>query len=632
VAKPQQVKKNYTLVAAGLGFAQLALFSTAARSQEKPATQLQEVVVTASRSPKKQSEIGKVVRVINSEQLSRSQGRTLPEVLNNVAGLNIGGNNNTPGDIKSVYLRGASAGNTLILIDGIPVNDASNISGEFDISAIVIDQIERIEILKGGNSTLYGSDAVAGVINIITKRGGGKLKGNVLGTVGSYDTYKGALGLNGSVGNTSIGLNVSNSNSKGFSTAIAPNGDKDGLDQKSLSLNLRQQVNSNVALKGNLQLNNNQAGLDNGPFSDKANYVYDKTALLAGLGAEANIGNSTLNLTFSQNNIKNIYDNAGSITNNRGEISNVDAVLTAPLASFLDLTSGGNFKYSATDQRSPFGSLNRGNHISSVFTSLFFKTEGGFRAEIGGRYNNHSAYGDNVTYTVNPSYVFAEKYKVFVNVSSAYKVPSIYQLYSQYGNLNLKPETSRTYEAGFDFDVLDNLNLNFSYFQRDVEDAIDFGAVSPTRFGYINQNQQNDHGFEAELSVKPSKILSANFYYAYVTGKIATPTTAFNNLFRRPKNSAGANIGLQLGNKANINLNYKLTGKRIDRYFDSNFNQVDAELKSYNLVDTYLQYKPASKLALFADIKNIFNEDYIEFSGYNTRGRNFNAGFKLDLN
>ena len=154
-------------VFAGLG---LVCAQLPAWAQEKGNYQLNEVVVTASKSPRKQSEIGKVVRVISAEQLEQNQGRSLTELLNQVAGLTIGGNGNNPGDIKAVYLRGASAGNTLILLDGVPVNDASNISGEYDISSIAIDQIERIEILKGGNSTLYGSDAVAGVINIILKK------------------------------------------------------------------------------------------------------------------------------------------------------------------------------------------------------------------------------------------------------------------------------------------------------------------------------------------------------------------------------------------------------------------------------------------------------------------------------
>ena len=182
------MKTKFFYIAACLGLAQLALLNSNALAQQRPVADLDEVVVTASRSPKKISEIGKVVRVISAETLAKSQGRTLPEILNNIAGITIGGNGSNPADVKAVYMRGASAANTLILIDGIPVNDASEISGEYNISAIPIDIIERVEILKGGNSTLYGSDAVAGVINIITKKGTGVLSANVLAAVSAIST------------------------------------------------------------------------------------------------------------------------------------------------------------------------------------------------------------------------------------------------------------------------------------------------------------------------------------------------------------------------------------------------------------------------------------------------------------
>src|SRR5690606_8054088 len=122
---------------------------------------LDEVVVTASRSLKKQADVGKIVEVITREELDAAQGRSLSELLNTTVGINVGGSGNNLADNRSVYLRGATAANTLILINGIAVNDASGITGEFNISNISIDQIERIEVLKGASSTLYGSDAVA---------------------------------------------------------------------------------------------------------------------------------------------------------------------------------------------------------------------------------------------------------------------------------------------------------------------------------------------------------------------------------------------------------------------------------------------------------------------------------------
>jgi vitamin B12 transporter len=630
-----KTKKLY--IAVCLGLTQLALTIVIARAQEKPVAILDEVVVTASRSPKKISEIGKVVRVISSETLSRSQGRTLHEVLNNVAGITIGGNGSNPADVKAVYMRGASASNTLILIDGIPVNDASEISGEYNISAISVDLIERIEILKGGNSTLYGSDAVAGVINIITKKGFGKLSANVMATAGSYNTYKQVLGLQGEIKNTSISLNASNTDSENFSSAkpasTMSNFDKDGFHQKSLNLNLGQKINDKFSLRANFQANNNTADLDNGAFDDALNYTYGKSSFLAGIGGRMLLNNGLINVNISQNNINNQYNNQGSKTNNYGNISHLEANLNYKFNNNLDIASGVSFRKLNTEQNNPYGpKLKADNQIGSTFTSLFFRTKTGFQAEFGGRINQHSEYGNNFTYTINPSYLFADRYKLFVNLSSAYRVPSLYQLFSDYGNLALKPENTSSFEAGLDLNFSEKMNFSFSYFKRDIENVIDFGQIASNRFGYINQNRQKDNGFELEFVYKPISFLSFNAYYAFVDGEIETPTIKEFNLFRRPQNSYGLNAALDLSKKISLNLIYKRTGDRLDRYYDgATYKTLEAKLDSFDMIDAYIEYQPKSNLTLFSDVKNLLNKDYVEFAGYQTKGLNFNAGFRLGI-
>ncbi|MGZ3836278.1 MAG: TonB-dependent receptor, partial [Mucilaginibacter sp.] len=193
------MKKNYVRVAVSLGLAQLALLSATAFAQNKDTTRaLNNVVVTATRSPKKLSDIGRVVAIISAEQINRSQGKSLPELLNTIPGITFSGAENAPGIGTSIYLRGASTGNTLILIDGFPVNNASAIDGSYDLNVFPLDQIDHIEIFKGSGSTLYGSDAVAGVINIITKHAKSQgLNTLVQLTGGSYNTFKECAGLIG---------------------------------------------------------------------------------------------------------------------------------------------------------------------------------------------------------------------------------------------------------------------------------------------------------------------------------------------------------------------------------------------------------------------------------------------------
>lgn len=629
------MNKKTINVIVGLGFTLLAIPVRDAFSQEK-INQLDEVVVTASRSPRKQSEIGKVVRVISAQQLAQSQGRTLPELLNNVAGLTIGGNGNHAGDIKALYLRGAAAGNTLILIDGIAVNDASTISGEYDISAISIDQIERIEILKGGNSTLYGSDAVAGVINIITKKTSSDTwNASLLATGGSYGTFREALSLNGALGKTRIGLNASNLNSKGFSTAAPPSGseafENDSFDQQGISLNVQQRISERFRLNVNLQANTNRADLDAGAFTDSDQDKYKKQSSLFGLGGQYILGKATLDFNWSENKVINQFTNFGDSYDNTGNISNAEVNLSYPITDYVDLISGFNYKRSATSQfsTSQFSpDLVSNNNLKSFYSSFFIKFGDQFRTELGGRFNEHNVYGTNLTYTVNPSYLIAGKYKLFVNFSSAYKVPSLYQLFSVYGNINLKPESTQTLELGADMELTDKVRLNWAYFSRTTQDVIGFGS----NFTYINSDRQKDHGFELELNAKPNAKVTVDAFYAYVYGRVYMGSVMENNLFRRPMHSAGLTMNTQLSSKVSASLIYKWVGARTDRYYDSMLNQsVNADLSAYNLLDMYVQYQPKPYINLFADVKNILNVNYIDFSGYTTKRINFNLGLKIDF-
>ena len=618
-------------VFAGLG---LVCAQLPAWAQEKGNYQLNEVVVTASKSPRKQSEIGKVVRVISAEQLEQNQGRSLTELLNQVAGLTIGGNGNNPGDIKAVYLRGASAGNTLILLDGVPVNDASNISGEYDISALAIDQIERIEILKGGNSTLYGSDAVAGVINIILKKGKGPLNATTLATLGSYKTYKQAVGISGTLAKTTLAVNASNTSSAGFSSATAipttTNLEKDGFSQQSLQANVQQALSARFKLFANVQANKNKADLDDGAFADFTNYTYTKQSYVLGLGAQYIAGNAVIGLTGSKNKVDSKFSYVGDLTRNEGAISQAEATLSTPLAPFADLISGLSYKESATDQLSPWGSLSAKNHISSAYSSFFFKLGEHIRTELGGRLNRHSEYGNNATYTINPSYVFANRYKFFINFSSAYKVPSLYQLFSEYGNLALKPERTQTFEAGADMELIaDKLTLNTAYFKRNIADVIGFDM----NYRYINQAKQYDEGLELEWKYKWSSKINLDGFYAFVTGKLVQADGQTEaNLFRRPKHSLGLNLQAAISPKLTAALYYKWMGSRQDSYYDAALGQgMTTDLKAYNLLDAYIQYAPKQSIKLFIDAKNIVDTDYVDFTGYTTKGFNLNVGLLCSI-
>ncbi|WP_426587715.1 TonB-dependent receptor plug domain-containing protein [Mucilaginibacter sp. R-33] len=648
------MEKKYAKITLGFGLLAVGLSTSAAYAQDTTRT-LNTVVVTASRSPKKLSDIGRVVTIISADEINKSQGKSLPQLLNTVAGITFSGANNAPGISTSVFLRGASSGNTLILVDGFPVNNASGIDGSYDLNAFSLDLIDHIEILKGSGSTLYGSDAVAGVINIITKKAKQQgLTGGLQLTGGSYNTFKESASLIGRVKNTGIAVNLSNTDSKGFAAATDTTGKggfkKDGFHQRSASVNLSQNVSSKFILNGNLQVSHNTGDLPYGAFINDNDYTYKNTFLFGGVGAKLILPKGNLNVNLSQNTVQNDFtnlpsDNGGThqVTKNTGRITNVEAVFNYELNKYFDITSGAAFKYSNTSQYSLYESTSypgvpsiikagdAANNIFSAYTSLFFKYDI-FHMELGGRYNNHSKYGDKFTYTINPSLFLADQFKIFGTIASAFKSPSLYQLFSQYGNSKLNPEITTSYEAGFDWEIVKNtLSFNTQFFKRNTKDVIYFKNLSgPPYSQYANGQQQKDKGFETELKYHDNKI-HASAYYAYVTGKLTDEAgTQTGNLHRRPKSTLGANISYDILNDFQVGVNYKYTGNRTDLTFTNNGSEV-ITLKHYNLVDLHLEYKATKNLNVFGDLNNVLDTKYVDWLGYNTRGINFMLGARYQF-
>lgn len=643
------MKKNFVFVAAGLGLVQLALLSTAARAQDKPRV-LDSVQVTATRSPKKLSDIGRVVTIITAKDLERAQGETLPQLLNNVAGITFSGANNAPGISSSLYLRGESTGNTLILIDGFPVNNASGIDNSYDLNAFPLDQIDHIEILKGSGSTLYGSDAVAGVINIITKHPAGQgLKTDVALSGGTYNTFKESAGLNGNLNKTGIAINLSNTDSKGFPAATDTTGKahfrKDDFHQRAINVNLNQAVSDKFSLTGNFQATRNTGNLPYGAFTDDPAYTYGNTFLFGGIGGILKLDRGSLRVNLSPNDVWNNYNDPsgaanggfGSYQKNTGRITNAEAVFNYGICNHLDITSGIDYKYFNTDQFSTYDTIRSGkanNNIGSIYTSLFLK-EGIFHMELGGRYNHDHNYGNNFTYTINPSVLLFDQLKIFATAASAYKSPSLYQLFSQYGNLLLKPETTTSYEAGFDWEIVRNtLSFNTTFFKYDTKSVIYFlGLANPPYGVYANGELQKDKGFESELKYKQDKF-NASAYWAYVTGMLTDQNgVTTGNLFRRPKNTFGVSAYYDFTTHFTAGLNYKLTGDRPDEEFNNTtFTSSVVTLKAYSLLDAHFQYTINNHISLFADLKNLLDEKYTDWVGYNTSRFNFMAGIRYQIN
>ena len=625
------MKKKILLVAA-------VIISSHLYAQDSTKKTLDEVVVTATKFPIKQSQTGKVLTVITSAQLQRSAGKDLSQLLNEQAGLIINGANSNTGKDKSVFLRGASSKYTLILLDGIPVTDPSGAGGAFDLRMLSIDQIERIEILKGSQSTLYGSDAIAGVINIITKKSGDKKIG-ATGTAsyGSYNTFKGNAVVNGSNKKLDYNVGYTYFNTDGISEAIDKTGtgnfDKDGYKENSFNATLGIKATNKLKISPFFRLADYKGNYDDDAFTDGTG-KYTSKFINAGFISQYKLSRGAVTLQYGHVKTDRTFDGLYGKFFFKGRLDNAELFFNNDISKYVQVLGGINFQQMKMLDTTA-SKKNPSITMTSPYVSFYLHNLQGWNVELGGRYNNHSKYGSNFTYSFNPSYLIDNRTKVFFNYSTGFRAPTLYDLYGQYGaNENLKPEKSTSIETGVQSTFAENkIELRIVAFDRRVKDAIVYGPS----YTNINLDKQHDKGFEIEPAFIISKSITIRTSYAFVDGKVTTNAgakdTTYFNLIRRPKHSVGINISYQATKNLFVSANLKTFSKRTDLFFDPvTYEASTVELKAYALLDMYAEYKFMNgKLKLFADAKNITNSKYTEVYGFNTLDFNINAGLSFKL-
>ncbi len=612
---------------------------------------LDEVVLTATKTPVKQSQTGKVVTVIGKEQIERSSGKTVAQLLNEQAGITINGAYNATGSVQTVFMRGASSGRTLILLDGIPVSDPSMINGEFDLNLFSINDVERIEICKGAQSTLYGSDAVAGVINIITVKSDVKKPFNVKATLGfgNKNTFRGNLQLYGKAGKLTYTARYAKLRTSGFSSANDSTGtndfDKDGYSGDVVSAAVQYQAIPSLQLKTFLQYSQYRADIDAGVFADENDYFIRNSNLSSGFGVNFKKGIVNISGNYQYGQLKRKYlndslDQPGFVTyeDNKysGRTQYAEVFGNVTFTKWLTVLVGGDYRRATMHQKyfseSAFGpydppAFDSSLHQTSFYASLFFSAfNKKLNAEIGGRTNNHSRYGSNATYSFNPSFTISKKFRIFGSIASGFKAPSIYQVFDQFsGNLDLQPEKSVNYEFGIQ-QAHNKISSRVVYFHRDIKNGIDYDYVN---FKYFNFVKQAVDGIELEVSVQPVKKLNLSANYTLITGiektqsRKSTNDTTYSHFLRRPRYNINLNISYQFTK----DLSAGICAKSISSRFDvGGYQKEDVMLDNYFLLSAHAEYKLKSHFKFFADAQNITNKKFFDLRGYNAIPFLINAG------
>ena len=567
-----------------------------------------EVTVTATRVSVPVENVGDDVDVITQEQIKEMGFTSITDVLKYVAGIVISSNGG-PGQTTSLYMLGLPTKHVLLMVDGVPVYDPSTPDAQPNLSYIDLSNVERIEVLKGPQGALYGSDAVAGVVNIITKKPtSSTVSLNLEG--GKYKTFKeniySALKLkNGFLAFTGEGFKTngfSATNSK--SSYYEP--DNDGYRYKTGWFSFGWDPTSRVRMTGNLKVKGGSMDYDK---HGKGNFEQ----FFANLKIDTLITEKlNFSIIFGNNKESRNYSDLWGKRHYLGIVRYFSLQPVYYLTDNLFITGGANYRQEKAEIPS---------RHSVNLKSLFLEAHGeyyGFYLTGAVRRDFHSTFGDKTTYKVSAAYGIEKTGTTLKGeYGTGFRAPSIYQLYSPYGNENLKAETSEGWIVGIRQSVPEiygvKASLEVDYFKNHVWNMIDWDYALP-KGGYRNYKKVVTEGAEVKLNVKPCRYFSVfgNYTHTNVVGKES-------DKLRIPKDSFTLGFKLSYGR-----LTFNGWAEHYSSRKDLDYSTWPARtvrLSAFTTYNCYVSYALNDRVNLYAKGVNLTDKDYELAYGYNTMGR-----------
>jgi len=599
---------------------------------------MEAVVVTATRTEQPLARTGESESVLTGSTLQSLQTVSLTDALALTPGIAVdqaGG----LGQPTTISIRGAETGQTLVLIDGVRVNDPSGTDDGAVLGDVLVNNIDRVEILRGPQSTLYGSDAIGGVVNIISKRGGDSpfaLDASAEG--GSFDTYHFNAAANGSAGDFDYGVAANYLHSNGISAADKRNGnpETDGYGNFGLTENLRWHIAGNVSLDLRSYYTNARSGFDDNsgfvppyPVFDSGAYNTDRLLSV--------YGGVNIDLFDGQ------FHNRFAVMQTRSDREFYNSFFDTIHLNDLDKGRATRFEYQGVIDPAPDFQLTFGAETQrTAFVSDFFDsfsafdsfgkghdTINGYYAEVQGtlfdaltltggvRYDDNQQFGHHTSVKAAAAYDFGEGTVLHANYGDGFKAPSLYELFSQFGNPALAPETAHGWEAGLDQSLLDGrLRGGITYFERRTSDLIDFAGIS-----YFNVAQSRATGVEVEATAALTDTFSISANYTNLEAKDLTTGLA---LSRRPRNTFSATANWMPQSNWGLGASLNAVSGEVDQYSGTtafaNGGHTTANLFGHYDFDRW---------SIYARIENLFDARYEPLLSYGAPGRAVYAGIRL---
>ena len=605
---------------------------------------LEEIVITPGRIEEKLKGTTSQITVFNSKDIQDSNLNNVKDLIKQASGLDIIQQGSFSGPV-SIFLRGTNSGQTQIMIDNIRVYDPIATNAAFNLAHLPLDNIERIEIVRGAQSVLYGSDAIAGVVNIITKKGKGRPAHSFSSSTGSYASHKELLESSGKFKNIAYAFGVSRFSTKGISQ-FRGTSERDENENIAASLRLDYQINNQNTLGFISRFTDsrfeydNSVGLKDDPDLQGEE---EQTVLSSYIENEfSDIWKQRIQYSFMRNYRQDSNDKDPLYPDDYlrdwyiGEKQQVDWQNTLSLNEYDNLIFG--FDWQREKGNYYYYTEYLGGSSETHFPKVISRTRGyylhnmlnindKFRFNSGLRIDDHSYAGVKRSYKLDASYLFDWGTKLKGGWATGFKAPTLYQLHAIAnpwfggGNPNLQPEESQTYEIGLEQSVSkQRLNLELVYFHTQLKNLIDAVYNPQTWYTaqYANISKARIYGCELNMKFKPFDNLE--FISGY-TWQDTEDKTDGDELLRRPKHKCFLSCKYAPNWRLDIGFKLIYVGRRSD-----SGNRL---LKGYTRLDLNSTYKINANTEAFIRIENFLDEIYEEVKNYAQPGRSIFGGVKL---